>query len=511
LNDQRIEVRKNLWQALWHLRNNNFCVPHLATEYGLTEKDTKWIWIDALCIDQLNTVERNHQVLLMGRIYKTAAEVFAWLGCLSDLPFGSRVHTAVYQLAALTEYKDPKVWEERILRYGLHNFVSLFTLQYWQRMWILQEIGLATKITLLFDTMSADWTGFEHLQKTLKWTQHMRSDTSVFVRKETRFFWGMLIASQAFRLAFHRVDASHNTLEELLHTGQFSVCADPRDKVYAVLGLATDCQNGELEIDYSKSLFEVYSDVMSFCSKTYNGPKQSERLLRLSRLLQASFDRAAELNDGAEAWLSSSSPSAKSFTFNIRGLRTGNIAQLRAPVLSSSLLDKLSRRPPHLGMSPDEISKQLLELSKAIPITSSLSSASQASSTSTINICAPQGLEYIKPIRIYRPGKEEAIHTCLPFTMDDNRTGYAPTNAQTGDVICQFAGSEVVAVLRELQNGRYDIIGRAFVEFASSKLETGKCEKEDEIKLKLDIVTLQQLTSATDPVFLQLGLVLAGG
>jgi hypothetical protein len=27
----------------------------------------------------------------------------------------------------------------------------------------------------------------------------------------------------------------------------------------------------------------------------------------------------------------------------------------------------------------------------------------------------------------------------------------------------------------------------------------------------LDIVTLQQLTSATDPVFLQLGLVLAGG
>jgi hypothetical protein len=228
-------------------------------------------------------------------------------------------------------------------------------------------------------------------------------------------------------------------------------------------------------------------------------------------LLQASFDRAAELNDGAEAWLSSSSPSAKSFTFNIRGLRTGNIAQLRAPVLSSSLLNKLSRRPPHLGMSPDEISKQLLELSKAIPITSSLSSASQASSTSTINIRAPQALECTKPIRIYRPGKEEAIHTCLPFTMDDNRTGYVPTNAQTGDVICQFAGSEVVVVLRELQNGRYDIIGRAFVEFASWGLKTGKCGKEDEITFKLDVVTLQQLTSATDPVLLQPGLALTGG
>jgi hypothetical protein len=72
------------------------------------------------------------QVLLMDRICKTVVEVFASIGCLSDLPFRSRVHTTVYQLDSLTEYEDPKVWEERNLRYSLHNFVHLFTLQYWQ-------------------------------------------------------------------------------------------------------------------------------------------------------------------------------------------------------------------------------------------------------------------------------------------------------------------------------------------------------------------------------------------
>jgi hypothetical protein len=39
-----------------------------------------WLWIDALCIDQSNTLERNHQVLQMGRIYDGAAMVLVWLG-----------------------------------------------------------------------------------------------------------------------------------------------------------------------------------------------------------------------------------------------------------------------------------------------------------------------------------------------------------------------------------------------------------------------------------------------
>ena len=439
----------------------------------------------------------------MGRIYKTAVEVFAWLGCLSDLPFGSRVHTAIHQLEALTEYKDPKVWEERILRYGLHNFVHLFTLQYWQRMWILQEIGLASQITLLFDTMSADWAGFEHLRNTLHWTKHLESYTSVWVRKETSTFWGLLIASQAFRLAFHRLDASSNTLEELIYTGQFSVCADPRDKVYAVLGLATDCQNGELEIDYSKSLFEVYADVMNFCRKTYRHTKQSETLLRLSTILQASFDRAAELNDGAEKWLACSNAPTKNSVFNLRGLRTGIVAQLRAPIHSGTLLDKVSRRPPHLGMLPDLLSKQLLELSKAYPITSKSSFATRISFP--FNLRPLSENNNTKQSEIYRPGRDETIHTCLPFTADDNRTGYVPTNAQIGDTICQFPNSEIAVVLRELQDGRYDIIGRAFVENASSSLGPIVGYFPTEIGFEVDVITLQQLTAATDPVLIMPG------
>ncbi|PMD19177.1 hypothetical protein NA56DRAFT_575802, partial [Hyaloscypha hepaticicola] len=42
--------------------------------------NTKWVWIEALCIDLSNEEERNLQVGRMGTIYTKAAEVLVWLG-----------------------------------------------------------------------------------------------------------------------------------------------------------------------------------------------------------------------------------------------------------------------------------------------------------------------------------------------------------------------------------------------------------------------------------------------
>jgi len=38
------------------------------------------LWIDAICIDQIDVLERNHQVALMGQIYSKAQAVLMWLG-----------------------------------------------------------------------------------------------------------------------------------------------------------------------------------------------------------------------------------------------------------------------------------------------------------------------------------------------------------------------------------------------------------------------------------------------
>jgi hypothetical protein len=38
------------------------------------------LWVDALCINQEDTTERNHQVMQMGAIYEKAKRVVVWLG-----------------------------------------------------------------------------------------------------------------------------------------------------------------------------------------------------------------------------------------------------------------------------------------------------------------------------------------------------------------------------------------------------------------------------------------------
>jgi Heterokaryon incompatibility protein (HET) len=44
------------------------------------EKQERQFWIDALCINQEDVSERNHQVRMIGKIYSQAQGIVAWLG-----------------------------------------------------------------------------------------------------------------------------------------------------------------------------------------------------------------------------------------------------------------------------------------------------------------------------------------------------------------------------------------------------------------------------------------------
>jgi hypothetical protein len=56
-------------------------------------------------------------------------------------------------------------------------------------------------------------------------------------------------------------DGTTYALSDLLDTFRNSFCAVVHDKVYAFLGLAND-HLGEISVNYSKSVFELYQDVI---------------------------------------------------------------------------------------------------------------------------------------------------------------------------------------------------------------------------------------------------------
>jgi hypothetical protein len=71
LNGHRFAVTRNLKKALQRLR--------------ALDTDTP-IWIDAICINQVNTDERMHQVELMRVIFENPKEVIVWLGDAQPMP-----------------------------------------------------------------------------------------------------------------------------------------------------------------------------------------------------------------------------------------------------------------------------------------------------------------------------------------------------------------------------------------------------------------------------------------
>ncbi|KAJ4289863.1 hypothetical protein N0V90_011196 [Kalmusia sp. IMI 367209] len=69
-NDIDLPINGNLYQALRALRNPGH--------------QSRYLWVDAICINQDDEIEKSHQVFHMLQIYQLANKVIAWLGAAND-------------------------------------------------------------------------------------------------------------------------------------------------------------------------------------------------------------------------------------------------------------------------------------------------------------------------------------------------------------------------------------------------------------------------------------------
>ena len=76
--------------------------------------------------------------------------------------------------------------------------------------------------------------------------------------------------------------APQRTLDQLLQFFESSQACDPRDKIYAVLGLAHDIPSGAIIVDYDRSILKVKMDVIWFYQcKNSSRPKFMSHLCHL--------------------------------------------------------------------------------------------------------------------------------------------------------------------------------------------------------------------------------------
>lgn len=212
-NQRVIEIGQNLF---------DFLVAYLTQAWGKTRRE-RMLWIDQICIDQANIEERNSQVSVMNQIYKQAGRVFVWLGREQNM------------LQAMRHLRDGVPDEGRALSVILRH-------EYFSRMWVIQEVALTRKISVLCGDIELEWSVLqEALNPSFNPGRWDISPGAISMISETRRF-------------------TSNTLQRCFAQYCSNKCSEPRDKVYALLGLTSE--RWRIRIDYSKTVQRVFLDAV---------------------------------------------------------------------------------------------------------------------------------------------------------------------------------------------------------------------------------------------------------
>lgn len=293
LDGHHFPVTTNLLSALRHLRPP-------AGSHSIS------LWVDAVCINREDLDERSRQVAMMRDIYASAERVVIWLGEEDD---GSdAVFDALPVIARRSRCPDDERQEERrldLMRQCSSFFFGLADRRPWfSRVWILQELAMAKQDPLVV----CGW-------KSVPWLMLMKAWRAI--AKETFTELGMVrqkaqdssrekpesttTGDDAKRrsdgsdddddieiLAKTKIDVLDDllkairlqggeSLKKLLMVSRSSESTDPRDRVYALLGLLeTDGLDPDpsstILVDYRKPTSAVYADAMSHIFSRGEGP-----------------------------------------------------------------------------------------------------------------------------------------------------------------------------------------------------------------------------------------------
>jgi hypothetical protein len=244
-------VTANLYSALYHLRSSD---------------EDRILWVDAICIDQIDLRERGHQVAQMGQIYSRADRVVIWLcpstedidillDCLKQL---ERVGKREWHISD-NRWKEAwaKLQSKFMIRYlrcmsrQCTGLQALLDQSWFRRVWIIQEVAHAKRAIICSGRkfIMAHTFAVATSLVNVRVEDHCKAILDIMpgeIRGKT--WWG-----------------ANRDLRILLEKFGHSEASDPRDMIYAFLGICADSQDPSCpHADYTKDIEDLVHDTAKF-------------------------------------------------------------------------------------------------------------------------------------------------------------------------------------------------------------------------------------------------------
>ncbi|KAF5522156.1 Heterokaryon incompatibility protein 6, OR allele [Colletotrichum aenigma] len=307
------------------------------------------IWVDSVCINQEDSVEKSHQVGLMHDIFGSATEVIAYVGDdldrsrqdysrrfarlgladpvrftgkRTDLPIIERsislwqnpmsgslteheemlclysiisapLHESSANLARQCMFDAVNPISQRHFRLMSERTRLFAVSDWWNRMWIIQEACVARELTIMYGRVSMPFSIIGH---------GLHAVFNPFATDSTEFATVFsFLAEKADAIDFLRVTsyrslpfANNSPLLWLLRNFRSRRSSEPRDKIFALLRLALDLEKEALvsiDTDYNVSVHTLFARV-------------AYRIIKQTGLLWVTtFDLLAKARNDVPSWV----------------------------------------------------------------------------------------------------------------------------------------------------------------------------------------------------------------
>ncbi len=252
----QLPITPTLETALKHLRS-----PH----------NDRTLWVDQICINQANAIEKGAQVVRMGQIFRDAERVVVWLGeedsNTSKATAFARRTLDIEVFESLLQ--DPQYHEERLA------ILKLLQRPWFKRRWVIQEVALARDVTVFCGRHIVSWDCLSTMISLFtcqggKVCEKSKSSGMLNIHPDFVEAFGNLPAVRLFEVTSNLLRRDRLnvrpllTLETLVTSLQHFESSNFHDTFYALLSLASDVSEKQWSNPSKRLHIENESEVDGF-------------------------------------------------------------------------------------------------------------------------------------------------------------------------------------------------------------------------------------------------------